>query len=110
VPTVTPIGPPLVEIAQVLGAGDLNAERVVVRNRGGPATLEGWTLADAEGNAFVFPALTLFPQGEARVYSRDGTNTPRDLYWGRLAPAWNGGELLTLSDAQGEPVDTYIVP
>jgi LysM repeat protein len=110
VPTVTPIGPPLVEIAQVLGAGDLSAERVVIRNRGGPATVEGWTLADAEGNAFVFPALTLFPQAEARVHSRSGTHTPRDLYWGRVAPAWNGGELLTLSDAQGQPVDTYIVP
>jgi len=35
-PTLTPIGPPVIEIAQVLGSSDLAAEVVTVRNRGGP--------------------------------------------------------------------------
>lgn len=109
-PTPTPTGPPLVEIWQVLGSGDLMAEVVIVGNRGGVVSLEGWTLSDAEGNAYTFPALTIFTDAEVRVYSGMGDDTPRDLYWSLNAPAWNGGELITLRDATGSAVDTYIVP
>lgn len=109
-PTSTPTGPPLIEIWQVLGSGNLMAEIVIVGNRGGVVSLEGWTLSDAEGNAYTFPALTLFTDAEVHVHSGAGDDTPRDLYWGRNAPAWNGGELITLHDAAGSVVDTYIVP
>jgi len=109
-PTLTPSGPPLVEIGQVLGSGDAATEMVVVRNRGGMVSLEGWTLADAEGNIFTFPALTLFTDAKVRVHSTEGNSMPGDLYWGRANPAWNGGELITLRDAAGEVVDTYIAP
>ncbi len=109
-PTLTPSGPPVVEISQVLGPGRLAAEMVIVRNRGGLTSLENWTLSDAEGNAFIFPALTLFTDGEARVHSATGQDTPSDLYWGRAAPAWHSGELITLKNAEGNVVDTYIAP
>ena len=109
-PTPTSSGPPLVEIGQVLGSGNLAAEVVIVRNRGGVASLERWTLSDAEGNTFTFPALTLFTDAEVRVHSAAGSPTPSDLYWGRVAPAWSGGELITLRDVAGNVVDTYIVP
>ena len=109
-PTLTPSGPPLLEIAQVLGCGDLAAEVVIVGNQGGVTSLEGWTLSDVEGNTFTFPALTLFTGAQVRVHSTVGSNTPGDLYWGRTEPAWNGGELITLRDAAGNVVDTYIVP
>jgi len=109
-PTLTPSGPPLVEIGQALGCGDLAAEVVVVGNQGGVTSLEGWTLSDVEGNIFTFPALTLFTGAQVRVHSTVGNNTPGDLYWGRTEPAWNGGELITLRDAAGNVVDTYIVP
>jgi murein DD-endopeptidase MepM/ murein hydrolase activator NlpD len=109
-PTSTPTGPPLIEIWQVLGSGDLMTEIVTVGNRGGVGSLEGWTLSDAEGNAYTFPALTLFTDAEVHLHSSVGDDTPRDLYWGRNDPAWNGGELVTLRDAAGSVVDTYIVP
>lgn len=109
-PTPTPSGPPLVEIGQVLGSGDVATEVVVVRNRGGAVNLEGWTLSDAEGNAFVFPAITLFSDVEVRVHSAAGASMPSDLYWGRTTSAWSGGELITLRDAADSVVDTYIVP
>jgi LysM repeat protein len=109
-PTLTPSGPPLVEIAQALGSGNPAAEVVVLRNRGGIARLDAWTLSDAAGNTFVFPPLILFTGAEVRVHTTAGRNTPRDLYWGRTAAAWEGGELITLRDAAGESVDTYIVP
>ena len=110
VPTLTPSGPPLVEIGQVLGSGDMASEVVVVRNRGGAVSLEEWTLSDAEGNTFTFPKITLFADTQVRVHSAVGKPTPSDLYWGRTTPAWNGGELITMRDAAGNVVDTYIVP
>jgi uncharacterized protein RhaS with RHS repeats len=100
----------LVEIAQVLGSGDPAAEVVIVRNRGGGTSLEGWTLSNAEGDTFTFPAITLFADAQVRVHSAGGSSTPSDIHWGRAAPAWTGGTLITLRDAAGHVVDTYIVP
>ncbi len=110
IPTLTPSGPPLVEIGQVLGAGDLEIEVAVVRNLGGTVDLEGWTLSDAENNVFTFPTITLFADVQMRVHSIPGRSTPSDLYWGRENPAWNTGELVTLRDRTGNVIDTYIVP
>lgn len=109
-PTITPSGPPAVEITEVAGAGDLGAEVIVLSNRGGPVSLETWTLMSATDDPFIFPALTLFPDAEVRVHSREGENTPRHLYWGRLESVWQEGELVALRDADGNVVDTYIVP
>lgn len=109
-PTLTPSGPPRVEIVGVLGAGDLARESVRIRNRGGIASLEGWTLSDAGGDRLSFPRLVLFPGGEITLHSGPGISTPTDLYWNRAAPAWQSGELLTLRDAEGAVVDTYVVP
>jgi len=109
-PALTPSGPPLVEIAGVLGAGDLTRESVRIRNRGGAVSLEGWTLSDAGGDRFLFPRLVLFPGGEVTLHSGPGVSTPTDIFWNRPAPAWQSGELLTLRDAEGAVVDTYVVP
>ena len=109
-PTLTPSGPTLIEIGQVLGAGDLNREVLVIRNGGGSVDLEGWTLSDADGNVFTFPKITLFADVQMRVHSAPGRSTPSDLYWGRDAPAWNVGEIITLRDQDDNVVDTYIVP
>ncbi len=109
-PTPTPSGPPLVEIASVVGAGEPGAETVTVRNRGGAVLLEGWTLADAVGNRFTFPHLTLFSGGEVTLHSCSGHSSPTHLYWGRVTPAWTSGELITLRDQDGAVVDTIVVP
>ncbi len=109
-PALTPSGPPEVEIAGVLGAGDLVRESVRLRNRGGAISLEGWTLSDASGDRYTFPRLVLFPGQEITLHSGPGTSIPTDLYWNRAAPAWQSGELLTLRDAEGRLIDTYVVP
>ncbi|NLE43422.1 MAG: LysM peptidoglycan-binding domain-containing protein [Chloroflexi bacterium] len=109
-PTPTPIGPPVVEIARVLGSGRLAEEAVTIRNRGGTADLTGWTLSDEDGNTYAFPGVMLFTDGDIVLRSTSGDNTPRELFWGRTQPAWNGGELLQLRDATGALVDSYIVP
>jgi LysM repeat protein len=109
-PTPTPSDSPIIEIGQVLGSGNLATEVVIVRNRGGVANLEGWTLSAVDGDTFTFPALTLFTDVQVRVYSTAGSSTPSELYWGRTESAWTGGEMLTLRNAAGNVVDTYIVP
>ncbi|MCS7178133.1 MAG: LysM peptidoglycan-binding domain-containing protein [Anaerolineae bacterium] len=109
-PVLAASGPPGVEIAGVLGAGDLARERVRLRNRGEVVSLEGWSLSDAGGDRYTFPRLVLFPGGEVTLHSGSGASGPTQLYWNRAAPAWQSGELLTLRDADGAVVDTYVVP
>ncbi len=109
-PTLTPSGPPLVEIRAVLNVGDLAGETVILENRGGTVSLEAWTLSAAGDATFVFPALTLFPQATVRVHSANGQDAPGNLYWGRSEGAWEVGQLVTLRNADGNVVDTYIIP
>lgn len=109
-PTITPSGPPLVEIKEIRGLGNLETETIVLSNQGGMVSLEAWTLSSAADDRFIFPALTLFPEGEVRVHSTEGDDTPRDLHWGRTESAWRQGELVALRDADGNVVDTYVVP
>lgn len=109
-PTLTPSGPPLVEISEAIDVGNLEAEAIVLGNKGGAVDLEAWTLSSGTGETYVLPALTLFTDGEIRIHSAEGRDTPRDLYWGRTEPAWREGELAALRDAEGNVVDTYIVP
>jgi LysM repeat protein len=108
-PMPTPSGPPLVEISEAVGVGNLDAEAVVLRNEGGIVNLEGWTLSSGTAEAFVLPALTLFTGGGVSVHSAQGDDTPRDLYWGRTEPAWQAGKLIALRDAEGNVVDTYVI-
>lgn len=109
-PTLTPSGPSLIEISQVLGAADLASEMVIVHNGGGVTDLEGWSLSGADGKRFTFPALTLFTDAQVNVHSTSGENTPSDLYWGRAEAVWSRGDLVTLRDEDEDIVDTYIVP
>ncbi len=108
--TLSPSGARSVAVSQVVGAGDAGAELVIIHNSGELINLKDWMLSGAERDAFVFPDLTLFPGGEVRVRSTSGTSGPATLYWGRTAPAWERGELITLTNAQGDTVDTYLVP
>jgi len=109
-PTLTPSGPPLVEVTEVIGIGDLETEALMLQNAGGTESLEGWRIAGTSDAGFDFPALTLFPGGEVWLASKAGEDTPRRLYWGRTEPAWSPGDLITLRDADGNIVDTFIVP
>ena len=109
-PTMTPSGPPVVEISNITGIGSLASETVTLVNRGGTVNLEAWTLSGSSDDRFVLPALTLFSEGEVRVHSAEGDDTPRELHWDRTDPAWREGELVTLRDPDGNVVDTYIIP
>lgn len=110
--TPTPNTAPGVAIANVIGAGDLASERVVIQQKGaGDLLLAGWQLSDENGDVFTFPALELTQDGfEVQIYTRTGTNSADILYWGLDQPVWGTGEKVTLQDANGEEQATFLVP
>lgn len=102
-----------VEIGEILGAGDVALERVIVANMGERlADMQGWTLSDAGGNVYTFANFRLWNGGSAIVHTRIGEdgNPPANFYWGKLEALWAPGEVATLKDREGQVIDTYTVP
>jgi hypothetical protein len=99
------------EIDTVIGAGDLQSERVLVRHVGDQEVLlVGWQLRDEDGNVFNFPALTMFSGGAVTVYTKAGDSNVVDLYWGLSEPVWTEGENVTLVDPNGDVQAVFEVP
>jgi len=99
-----------IEIVEVVRPGDVTAEGVRIRNNGRLLDLEGWTLSDADGNEFVFSDFLLFSNAEHTVYTRASENTPIASFWGLEEPVWQPGDVVTLSDADGDVQATYRIP
>lgn len=103
-----------VAIDSVIGVGDLDSERVLLKHRGGgEISLVGWRLEDERGSVFVFPSspeLLLYPGGAVNVYTRSGVNTVVDLYWGLDRPIWSSGVTVILRDATGSVHTQYVIP
>jgi len=102
----------IVEINSVIGVGDLDLERVVVRSLAqGELLLSGWTLEDGAGNVFTFPQVVIHIQGgSVNVYTKNGANTVLDLYWGLNQPLWASGSTVSLRDSAGTVRATYQIP
>lgn len=79
---------------------DLSGEYVTIQNQGGsPATLTGWTLSDNDSHIFTFPSYALQAGASVKVWSKSGTNTTTDLYWGSSQSIWtNTGDCATLKN------------
>jgi LysM repeat protein len=117
--TTTPLPTPLpssgeltIEITEVLGAGQLDQERVVITNLGGRlASMQDWTLSGADENIYTFPNFRLWAGGGVTVHTRVGqdSNPPSNFYWGKLQAVWSPGDVVTLKDAQGVVLATYTV-
>lgn len=103
-----------VAIDSIIGAGDLDSERVLIKHTGGgQLSLVGWRLEDDRGNAFIFPRspeLILYPSGAVNIYTKTGVNTVVDLFWGLEAPVWASGSNVILRDAMGNVHARYVVP
>jgi len=117
--TTTPLPTPLpssgelaIEITEVLGAGQIDQERVVITNVGDRlAGMQDWTLSGADGSIYTFPNFRLWAGGGVTVHTRVGQdgNPPSNFYWGKLEPVWSVGDVVTLKDAQGAVLATYTV-
>lgn len=116
-PTPIPTEPPaegvvILSIDQVLGVGQLDAEQVRITNSGGAqVSLLGWELFDADGYVYTFGQFILFGDGASiTIHTKEGQNTPTDLYWGRNAAVWRTGETVSLRDSEGTVQVTFKIP
>jgi LysM repeat protein len=101
-----------IQIAELLGAGQVEEERVVIANVGeGVADMQGWTLSDADGNTYTFSNLRLWTGGSVTLHTRIGTdgNPPANFFWGKLEAIWSLGEVATLKSSDGTVMSTYAV-
>lgn len=98
-------------IASVIGAGNLESERVRLEHVGDrDLSLAGWSLEDEDGNRYSFPALVLHPGGALSLFSRSGDDSVVELYWDRTEPVWESGEQALLIDPDGDVQAEYSVP
>ncbi len=106
------IGEVQIQIAEVIGLGELTEEAISIANLGSRAVaLQGWTLSDPEGRVYTFGQVTLFGDGAAiLVHTEAGPNGPSDLYWGQEQAIWAAGETVTLRDAEGTVQAQYTIP
>jgi hypothetical protein len=88
---------------------DVEGEYVRIENLGGSvADMSDWTLRDEANKVFTFPAFTLSPGAAVQVWTKGGTDTVTDLYWGSGSAIWNNtGDCAYLRDSGGTAVDTY---
>jgi LysM repeat protein len=101
-----------IEVAGVLDAGLLETEAVQIVNTGAAEQqMEGWKIRDEDSNVYTFSRMSIFGEGAGvLIHTRSGTDTATDLFWGQSQPLWRSGETLTLWDAAGEVVATFIIP
>lgn len=105
-------GEALIEIAEVVGAGELPLEAVqIVNNGSSETTLSDWKLADQFGNYYTFGPITLFGDGAGiLIHTAQGQNSATDLYWGEEGPLWESGDMVILYDAAGTVQAEFQVP
>jgi len=87
----------------------LSDEWVKVANKGSsPVSLGGWKIED-EGSkhTYIFPSYTLDAGSTVTVYTKKGTNSATELYWGSSSLIWNNdGDTAYIYDNNGQLVST----
>ena len=86
----------------------LDNEYVLIENQGpGDQTMTGWTLCDENNNTYFFLAgFTLYGRQDIRVWTKSGTSTNTDLYWGRDNGVWGQNDTAYLRDNMGTVIDS----
>ncbi|NLW73221.1 MAG: lamin tail domain-containing protein [Chloroflexi bacterium] len=102
---------PEVIIENVFGAGDINTEYILLRNTGStPVNLVNWRLTGLNAQQFNFPVINLNTNGAVRLYSREGSSSVIELYWGSASALWKSGDTLTLTDSEGSQQASFTIP
>ncbi len=109
--TLPPVDQTVIRIDTVIGAGDM-ANEVIVFSRVGDSdlNLSGWKVSNGRSDDYTFPDLTLSKNGSVRLYTRSGSNTVIELYWGLNGAVWRSGDTASLTDPQGNVRASYTIP
>jgi hypothetical protein len=106
-----PLDQKTVEIQSVFMPGEVDYEKVSLKNIGGEAVnLSGWSVNNSEGEQLILPALILYPDGAVDVYSRAGINTAVELYWNASEAIWRVGDTAILLDSAGDERSQFLIP
>lgn len=107
-PTVLP-ALAITHITYSVEGPDVEGEYALIENRdSGDVDLGNWTLRDRAGHVYTFPRLTLAAGNSCRVWTKTGTDTSRDLFWGMNHAVWNNtGDQAELRDREGRTVSNY---
>jgi endonuclease YncB( thermonuclease family) len=91
---------------------DLNAEFIVLENRGDRAlNMTGWTVADEANHRYLVPNFVLPAGGRVTLHTGVGKNTATELFWGSRNPIWNdSGDSIFVKDASGQLVLAHVYP
>lgn len=111
--SIPPAGTPVFSILNVIGAGDLLKEEVDLKYSGsGIFCMNGWQLSDQTGERYSFPKYFQFYSGGVviKIYSRAGTDTPLELFWGLQSSIWRSGSTVKLLDSQGKEQASFKIP
>ena len=78
----------------------------------GTVELTGWTIwSKRNDKTFKFPKFLLKSNQIVKVWTRPGTETDIDLFWGLTNEVWkDDGDCAKLVDENGEFVQWYIYP
>ncbi len=109
----SPDGASVFTITNSMGLGDLQKEEMDVEYTGiGSFCMNGWQLSVGSGEKFSFPSYFQFYSGGVtiKIYSRAGTNTPLELYWGLDSSILRSGSTVSLLDSHGEVQASYKIP
>jgi LysM repeat protein len=115
-PTVLPTFTPApfdeinVVVSEIIGAGDLFQETLVILNQGAGASLKDWKLEGSPLGVVTFPDIFLFSGGSIRIHTVAGENTASDLYLNQGEAAWPPGTTIILSNASNAEISRFTVP
>jgi hypothetical protein len=109
--TALPPGVKVIEFSEASGAGSLANEMVGLRRVGeGELRMSGWRLEDGSGHRYTFPDMVLNKGGSVRIFTRAGSNTVNELYWGLKESVWVSGKTAGLYDDQANLRATFTIP
>jgi hypothetical protein len=109
--TPLPPGAKVIEFSEAGGAGSLANEVVGLRRVGeGELRMNGWRLDDGAGHRFTFPDMVLNKGGSVRIFTRAGSNTVNELFWGLKESVWVSGKTAGLYDDQNNLRATFTIP
>lgn len=113
-PTNTPAPNPTARLAKVVIStvsfpGQRLREQVVFANEGDQINLNGWSIKSSNGNTYAFKNVSIAKDGFLNLYTTNGSDTSTALFMNRAEPAWVVGDSLTLLNAEGQTVNTYVV-
>jgi hypothetical protein len=98
-----------VVISEVVDAGNLLEETLIILNKGPGTSLNSWKLQGSPLGIFVFPDIFLFNGGSIRIHTAGGKNTPSDLYLNQGEAAWPPGTVIRLSDSGNAEITRFTV-